>query len=418
LFDRKLERLKSRPHAEDAIKILQLCGVAKRPLTTDEIREALTIKIGQKSLDFSSLSNDIGQIIADCCGLVYVEEEDASIHYVHHSVYQHLFKSTQPDSARFNHMVVDKHVGLLCLTYINFTDFKRQLVKVPKGSDARIDPWRIGATAVVGLPETSNRLALRLLRNSRRSTTVTANDLKRTTEDLLGVDENARLQSELKLRRFQFLLYARKYWIFHLAHLNENDDQKLWQVFCKCVDGTISIVDRPWETLGPAVQTDPIWKARSRSDVRWLVCNHHTALLVWKIIESHSTLTNKELGDLLLHCSRDDDVCMMKALIGHTQLTRYQVSVALVACAGCGSRDGVETLLAAGARTDDRWNGRTALQAAAGGGHVDVVDRLLAAKADVNAAAAEYGDGRTALQAAAEGGHHFIVQRLKEMGAN
>jgi ankyrin repeat protein len=91
----------------------------------------------------------------------------------------------------------------------------------------------------------------------------------------------------------------------------------------------------------------------------------------------------------------------MKALISHTQLTRYQVSLALVACAGRGSTDGVENLLAAGARTDDRWHGRTALQAAAEGGHIDVVNRLLTAKAEVNAAAAGDG-GRTALQAAAE----------------
>ena len=45
-----------------------------------------------------------------------------------------------------------------------------------------------------------------------------------------------------------------------------------------------------------------------------------------------------------------------------------------------------------------------------------MVERLLAAKADVNAAAAEY-DGRTALQAAADRGHTEVVKRLKQAGA-
>ncbi|KAF2266540.1 putative ankyrin repeat-containing protein [Lojkania enalia] len=69
-------------------------------------------------------------------------------------------------------------------------------------------------------------------------------------------------------------------------------------------------------------------------------------------------------------------------------------------------------------------SGRTSLQAAARGGHLAVVerllqekaDRLLQEKADVNAAAEEYG-GRTALQEAVSRGYQTIVDRLREAGA-
>src|SRR2546423_15628921 len=61
-------------------KIVQFCGVAKRPLSIDEIREALTVKPGQKSLDRENLSNK-GQIVVDC-GLAFVGIE-ATVHFTH-----------------------------------------------------------------------------------------------------------------------------------------------------------------------------------------------------------------------------------------------------------------------------------------------------------------------------------------------
>jgi ankyrin repeat protein len=51
------------------------------------------------------------------------------------------------------------------------------------------------------------------------------------------------------------------------------------------------------------------------------------------------------------------------------------------------------------------------------GGHLEIIQRLLDAKADINAAAAEYG-GRTALRAAAGGGHLEVVQRLLDTKAD
>ncbi|RFU32535.1 hypothetical protein B7463_g3823, partial [Scytalidium lignicola] len=48
------------------------------------------------------------------------------------------------------------------------------------------------------------------------------------------------------------------------------------------------------------------------------------------------------------------------------------------------------------------------------GGYLEVVQRLLDAKADVNAAAAEY-EGRSALQAATEGGYLEVVALLNSL---
>jgi hypothetical protein len=93
LLDRKLRRVAAANSARQAIKILQFCGVAKRPLTVDELREVLSVELGQKSLDWSKLPNNIDRILVDCGGLTFVDEEENTVHYVHHSVKQHLFKS-------------------------------------------------------------------------------------------------------------------------------------------------------------------------------------------------------------------------------------------------------------------------------------------------------------------------------------
>lgn len=46
LLDRKLRRVSVGTSARQAIKILQFCGVTKRPLTVEELREVLSVKLG------------------------------------------------------------------------------------------------------------------------------------------------------------------------------------------------------------------------------------------------------------------------------------------------------------------------------------------------------------------------------------
>lgn len=69
------------------------------------------------------------------------------------------------------------------------------------------------------------------------------------------------------------------------------------------------------------------------------------------------------------------------------QSFEYRGQTALQAASERGYLQGVELLLAAGARvnTGPNWDGQTALKSASKGGHLQVVKRLLAAGAIVNA---------------------------------
>lgn len=124
VLDRKLCRVRKRLAARESLKALQFCGVVKQPLKIMEYRESLSISPGQKSLNRASFANDMDQIILDCCGLVSVDEEDNTLHYVHHSVKQHLF-TERKHSEDFN---------------VSTLDFKHQLVSFKKGSNRLSGP--------------------------------------------------------------------------------------------------------------------------------------------------------------------------------------------------------------------------------------------------------------------------------------
>jgi hypothetical protein len=58
-------------NARQAIKILQFCGVSKRPLTVDKLREVLSVEPGEKRLP-----NDMECVLLGCGCLTFVDEEE------------------------------------------------------------------------------------------------------------------------------------------------------------------------------------------------------------------------------------------------------------------------------------------------------------------------------------------------------
>src|SRR5437764_4322652 len=85
--------------------------------------------------------------VADTGGLMYIDEEEQTLHYVHQSVKNHLFDSSlQRDG--FCTAELDLHLGLLVLTYLNFSDFKRSLVKPSPESKTSFRPVDIPASSL------------------------------------------------------------------------------------------------------------------------------------------------------------------------------------------------------------------------------------------------------------------------------
>lgn len=117
---------------EIARNVFRWVAAVKRPLNLDEIREAMAIKPCQQYMKSELLLNDISKITSWCRNLIVLDEEDQTIQFAHHSTMQFFLHSLSNPRLQAFHINVtdfDHHVGNICVTYLNFSDFERQLSK-------------------------------------------------------------------------------------------------------------------------------------------------------------------------------------------------------------------------------------------------------------------------------------------------
>ncbi|RDH21211.1 ankyrin [Aspergillus niger ATCC 13496] len=100
-------------------KILDLVAIACRPLTTEEMREALSVVPWETTWDPARRLNDIHATLGCCGSLLTVDEESSSIRVVHHSVKTFIFDHT---GLRDSHQTLAE----IILTYLNYDVFSRQ----------------------------------------------------------------------------------------------------------------------------------------------------------------------------------------------------------------------------------------------------------------------------------------------------
>lgn len=420
IFARKLARIGSTSRSHLCNKILQFCGVTRRPLTVGEFQEALGIELGQESLQKANLPNDIGGLLNSCEGLVYADEEECTVHYVHHGVRQHLYDLPGPHSECFDWPTVDKNFGLLCMTYLDFKEFRGQVDKVMKS--VPIDPIEIGLSVLGTKQDLISRLARQMLNKNKTTSFVDSNDFKTNIQELVGIP------SAITPRvHFHFLPYAKQNWIYHLQRLKESDGDDNWRLFCRCVEGEVLEAYRPWQTYsyqGMSAKLASLSEAVGPLAL-WATSHNHQALLsgdfrrptqdlegFWSMIE---TVTETQQEDLL-------ELIVQNPLT----FTKDTLASVLMMAIEKGAVKLAEVYLKAGADPNISMSyntselptvSRTPLQLAASIGTIQIVELLLAYGADVNLPALGDG-GRTALQVACERDHKDVIERLLEAGAD
>ncbi|KAJ6109977.1 hypothetical protein N7486_002212 [Penicillium sp. IBT 16267x] len=446
LYDLKLRRVGEGRATREAMKVLQYCGVVKRPLAVTEYREALSLSLEQKTFDHGKIPNDMNKVIKGCYGLIFADEEEDTVHYVHHSVRQHLFITNGGHESQFDMASLDQHFGYLCMTYLDFSNFKRQLTKFKKGSGTPIEPVKLGTLPIYSSSGLSSKLAQKILSQHRKLRNLSAREIERTALEIVGDGESPRLMLDLQKQGFQFLNYARDYWLYHLSDFTEDvDNQGLWYAAADGCNLSLST----WLQEGADVSAIFDGKTALQAAAGGGHLEIVQVLLAAKA--DVNALPTTQYGQTALQAAAGGGYLeIVQALLAaeadvnaspatFTGQTALQAAAggghleihinappainigrtALQAAAGGGHLEIVQALLAAGADVNAppaNWDGRTALQAAAGGGHLKVVQALLAAGADVNASPAQ-NIGQTALQAAAGGGHLKVVEILTQSGA-
>lgn len=133
IFDGILRKLQHSDAADPRFcrKIFDLLAAALRPLTLEELREAVSVEPGTIQWDASEQVIDMRKSLSASCGsLVAVDEEYLTVHFAHPSVKQHLLSEPTDSDMREYHINMeeaDRYLSNIIDTYLHFGIFHQQL---------------------------------------------------------------------------------------------------------------------------------------------------------------------------------------------------------------------------------------------------------------------------------------------------
>ena len=343
-------------------RILQLVTAAHRPLTAEDLREALSVAPGNADWNPARLLNNVNSALA-CCGcLLTVDEEDATVRLVHQSFKQFLlgrFQGSDSATAIFTYEEANRTMGDIIVTYLNYGVFDNQVSTV-------VTPQLRGLAEAVprkvvqsmGARNNVGRLALKLLELRRKPGFDVGKVLAEAGKHLISPSAD----------QFQFVSYARSYWTRHILYVSDHQT---------AMRGLIRQLGR-------------------RKIVTVELNGSESQLLLFHAVQAG----HQSVVELLLELAFTTE---SKDKHGWTPL---------LWAAQKGHEDVVKLLLDKGAHIESKdKNGQTPLLWATKNGHEAVVKLLLDKGADIES---KDDNGWTPLSWAAENGHEAMVKLLCE----
>lgn len=234
-FGRILKRSQTLGHSYQK-SILELVTVAQRPLTLEELREALSVAPGDTKWSPARLLNNIHGTLACCGSLVIIDEEELTLRLVHHSVKQYLLEEFK-DSTGGPITSAEAHTRMsdIIVTYLNYPEFDRQLSKVVI-PEIKTDETLNGIIRSTRYSlDSISSLALKLLRSQNDSGFNMAKALAEATA--------ARFRSR---DQFLFRNYAMLYWQSHVSQslpLDPTSNSLLGRLFDRKALDPITMTD-------------------------------------------------------------------------------------------------------------------------------------------------------------------------------
>lgn len=189
-------------------EILAILTVAQSPLTLHQLREALCVVPGDLNWNLDRLLNNMHNTLSSCGSLVTIDEEELTIHLVHHSVKQFLLGEFK-DSTQTLVNVDDAHqmMASIILTYLNYSVFETRLSKtvIPCLQTGSV-PSEVIMSTIKSSTGVRN-MAIKLLRSRKGS-----------AFDIGKVIAETKLQNHYTEEQFHFRKYAVSFWLHHAVH--------------------------------------------------------------------------------------------------------------------------------------------------------------------------------------------------------
>ncbi|KAH8727678.1 hypothetical protein GQ44DRAFT_770237 [Phaeosphaeriaceae sp. PMI808] len=164
IYSRLLQKQKN-PVSKYQQRIPELITVAQRPLTTNEIREALSVTLGDTTWTAAKLLNDVYPTLATCGCLLVIEEEEHTVRFFHPTVKQ-FFLGRYVDTqtiARCHSSMTE-----IIVTYLSYGIFETTVstFRIPEIEVGSVPARIIDSTKVSS--SSAQDLALRLLKRRKQ----------------------------------------------------------------------------------------------------------------------------------------------------------------------------------------------------------------------------------------------------------
>jgi ankyrin repeat protein len=380
--------------AEDrslAKRAISWISYAQRPLTSQELCQALAIELGDKQLNEDNVI-DIEDVVSVCAGLVLSDEESGVVRLVHYTTHDYFEQSISEWNS-----TARQEIASICLTYLAFDTFQCGSCSTDAEFEERqrknafLDyAVRYWADHVRSVDVTVSNLALALLQDNSLISSMTQimfvaqYKYEGYSQRFPHATTGLHLSASLGLTSVSGMLLASSL-EYSKTNVDAKDSYGRTPLICAAGGGHEAVIKL-------LLQTGKVdLNAKDRSG--------RTPL-------SHAAIRGHEaLVRLLLETGKVD--VNVKDKYGRTPLLH---------AAGNGYKDVVQLLVEV-ARVDvdaKDGSGRTPLSYAAEGGHEAVVQLLIqTGRVDVDT---KDGSGRTPLLHAAGRGHEVVVQLLIETG--
>ncbi|KAM0224224.1 hypothetical protein ACHAPA_004116 [Fusarium lateritium] len=274
-YERNLTNANAKDSKAHHIKIFKLLVGARELLTTDQIREAVSVTIGNTTWDPSREVSDIHAVLRFCGSLVMVDEEDSTVRFIHHSARSFCHNSPHNGAEwTFTKKQADENMAATLVTYLGYNVFETRLssYRVPK-IDANDIPKKIISTAI-----SKRHIGVSLAEKLMKPRSLKRHDLGPVLTEASAFKKGEEHQE------FFLLPYARKHWIQHTAHLDELSLLPEWYHLLDHPIFGIDLDDISVEETIPPRSYAPESHPKASRQMIWALQHGHILLLKHELV--------------------------------------------------------------------------------------------------------------------------------------
>jgi len=304
-FERILTRARSGRKDYQGV-ILKLVSSALRPLTLDELREAISVTPNDPTWREAQLVNNIREAISCCGSLLVVDEEELSVRLIHNSVLQFLLISNErrESLSPWHFSLEDAHVlmGEVAVTYLNYGIFDKSI-------STSVAPTVLASQLTENVIKASlkpsgvrRKIALMLLSGVGPAQASNGLDLGRAVADVWS-QYNRQREGEVA----GFVGYAAQHWLQHTSWIDQSS--RIYQLWLAVRQNPMFEGALPWNRDQIHANADELIVHQPDREVQaiapaiaWAISNDHLALLSAELTGRHWARSFADVMSYLITC--------------------------------------------------------------------------------------------------------------------